>query len=68
MAIFLNEAAMSSTLSRMPSISSFAICEVISCTSLMAASPSSLKLPSMMPATASFDAISFMAFCCILSL
>ena len=64
-AIFLNAAAMSSTLSLMPRASSFAIWEVISCTSLIAAKPSSEKVPSMMPATASFDAISFIALACM---
>ena len=51
----------------MPSTSSFAICEVMSCTSLMAASPSSEKVPSISPATASLEAISFIAFACMVS-
>ena len=66
-AIFLNAEAMSSTLSLMPWASSLAICEVISFTSLMAANPSSEKVPSMIPATASLEAISFMALACIVS-
>ena len=66
-AIFLNAAAMSSTLSLIPWASSLAIWEVISRTSLMAASPSSEKEPSTSPATASLDAISFMALACMVS-
>lgn len=50
---------------RIPAASSFAICEVISFTSLMAARPSSLNVPSMIPATASLEAISFMALACM---
>ena len=66
-AIFRKAAAISSTLSRIPSASSFAICEVRSFTSLMAARPSSENVPSMMPATANLDAISFIAFACMVS-
>ena len=44
-----------------------AIWEVKSFTPLMAASPSSEKVPSMIPATASLEAISFMALACMVS-
>ena len=64
-AIRLNMEDTSSTLSLIPSISSFAIMEVMSSHSLMAARPSSEKEPSIMPATASLEAMSLMALCCM---
>ena len=42
-----------------------AIMVVISSHSLMAARPSSEKEPSIMPATASLEAMSLMALCCM---
>ena len=63
----LNMAETSSTLSLMPSISSLAIRVVISSHSDMAARPSSENEPSIIPATASLEAMSLIALCCMVS-
>ena len=60
-AIFLNTALKSSTSFLMPCVNSRASAVVISVQSDIAANPSSVKLPSIIPAAANLDAINLIA-------